>query len=280
MATKKPAGALVKWEEQLAKQAAIAAGMEESTATGQFFGLKSGVLTFNDAPLPDNQMAVIILDHVLETVFYEGEFDTDNPQSPTAFAFGRDEKTLTWHETSHPDFAGKLCSESEVCEWGSAPRGRGKAARETRRLAMIPAGTLDSNGKFKPFTDADHYEKAQIAYMKLPVTSVKGFSGFVKQIAGSLRRPPFGIFTKVKVVPDADTQFKVVFEALQTVPDTLMAAVFARHEEATTLIEFPYQIDDEPKKKPTARKPAARGGAKPAGRAAPAKSAPRGRSKY
>lgn len=262
MATRK--NAIVKWEEELAKQAAMAAGMEESTATGQFFGLKSGQLSFNDVPMPNNEMAVVITDFVLETVYYEGEYDPDSPQSPTAFAFGRDEKELRWHETSHPEFAGKLCSESEVCQWGSAEKGRGKAARETRRLAMIPAGTFDNQGRFKPILDPAHYESATAAYMKLPVTSVKGFSVYVKQLAGALKRPPFAVFTRVKVVPDANTQFKVTFEAIDQVPDKLMPAILAKHNEVRELIEFPYQIDDAP---PAPKR--GRGAAKTAGKAKP-----------
>lgn len=266
--------AVAKWDEELARQAQIAAAVEESTATGQFFSLKSGVLSFNDNPLPGNEMAVVILDSILETVYYEGKYDSDNPQGPVAFAFGREEKTLTWHENSAPEFAGKLCSESEVCEWGSSDTGRGKAARETRRLAMIPAGTFD-NGKFKAFTDEGQFETAAIAYMKLPVTSVKGYAAFVKQVVGALKRPPHAIFTKVKVVPDANSQFKVLFEPLSQVPDDLLGIIMQRHEEAQASIEFPYPRYDEVE----AAKPAPRGrGAKAApparGKAA---AAPRGK---
>ena len=242
----------VKWDEELARQAQVAAAVEESTATGQFFSLKSGVLSFNDNPLPNNEMAVVILDGILETVYYEGKYDPDSPQGPTAFAFGRDEKTLTWHENSAPEFAGKLCCESEVCEWGSADTGRGKAARETRRLAMVPAGTFD-NGKFKAFGDEDQFESSAISYMKLPVTSVKGYAAFVKQVAGALKRPPHGIFTRVKVVPDPSSQFKVIFEPLGQVPNELLGIVMKRHEEAVASIEFPYAAFDENASKPAPR---------------------------
>lgn len=259
MATKKSAGAIVKWDEELAKHAAVAAGMEANTGGGQFFGLKGGILTWQDSPLPNNEMAVIILDHVFETTYYEGEYDPDNPVSPVAFAFGRDEKTLTWHETSDPKFAGKLCHESDVCQWGSADKGRGKAAKETRRLAIIPAGTLDDRGKFTPYKEGDHFETTPIGYMKLPVTSVKPFAAFVKQLAGALRRPPFGVFTKIKVVQDPNTQFKVTFEPISTVPDNLMSTVMARHNEAKEAIEFPYTMDD-----PGTKKAPARGKGKPA----------------
>lgn len=242
--------AIVRWDEELAKQAEASAAMEASAGGGAFFSLKSGVLSWQDAPLPGNQMAVIILDHIFETTYYEGDYDSDNPQPPTAFAFGRDEKSLTWHANSASEFAGKLCSDSEVCQWGTAEKGRGKAAKETRRLALIPAGTFDASGKFKLLDDVDHYENTTIGFMKLPVTSVKGYAGFVKQIAGTLRRPPHGIITKVRVQPDPKSQFKVIFEPLVNVPDELMGLVMKRREEAMSTIDSPYQPREEESEQP------------------------------
>lgn len=239
MATKKKSTAVVKWDEALAKEAEIAAGMEANTGGGQFFSLRNGVLSWQDSPVPDNQMAVVILDSIFETVYYEDRYDPDNPQPPTAFALGRDEKELRWHENSRDDLAGQLCSESEVCEWGSADVGRGKAARETRRLAMIPAGMLDKSNRFEIFKD-EAFESAAIGFMRLPVTSVRGYASFVKQVAGALRRPPFGIITKVEVVPDASSQFRVVFNPIEEISDDLMATIMQRHEEAKSTIDFPY----------------------------------------
>lgn len=256
MATQKPKSGtqVIKWEEELARQAQIAAQTEESTATGSFFSLKSGILSFNDVPLPNNEMAVVILDGVLENVYYEGAYNPDNVQSPTCFAFGRDEKDMAPHKIvidAGNSMAGTsgLCQGCEMNEWGSADTGRGKACRNSRRLAMIPAGTLE-NGKFKAFTNEEQFE-SNIAYMKLPVTSVKGYAAFVKQVVGALKRPPHAIFTKVKVVPDAGSQFKVTFEALSQIPDSLLGIIMQRHDEAVESIEFPYQpfdADEAPKK--------------------------------
>ena len=61
--------AITKWEEELAKQADVASAMEANAGGGQFFSLKSGILSWQDAPLPGNQMAVIIVDGILENVF-------------------------------------------------------------------------------------------------------------------------------------------------------------------------------------------------------------------
>jgi hypothetical protein len=93
--------------------------------------------------------------------------------------------------------------------------------------------------------------------MKIPVTSVKGYAAFVKSVAGSLKRPPHGIFTKVSVRPDPQTQLKVLFEPLAQVPNELLPAIMKRHEEAAASIEFPYAPAEEREAKPKARgKPA------------------------
>ena len=256
-APKPSANALVPWDEQLAKDAEIAAGMEANSGGGQFFSFKSGILSFNDMPMPNNEMAVIILDSIFENVFYEGEYDPNNPTPPTCFAFGREELTVGPHQAvidkgqdQHTN-----CQGCPMNQWGTAEKGRGKACRNTRRLGVIPAGEFTKTG-FSPFTDTAHYKDATVGFMKLPVTSIKGYATFVKQVAGGLKRPPYGIFTRVKVVPDAATQFKVVFEALDKVPDGLMQTIVDRRTEVMSTIDFPYSLDAPEQ----TVKPAGRGG--------------------
>lgn len=264
MARTKRSTALTKWDEELAKEAEIAAGAEASAGGGQFFSTRGGQLSWQDAPLPNNEMAVVILDAIFENVFYEGRYDPDAPQAPTCFAFAREEADLAPHKVVLD--AGQAqsldgCKDCEHNEWGSADTGRGKACRNTRRLAMVPAGQFNRNGDFELFDDEDHYATTAIGFMKLPVTSIKGYANFVKQVAGALKRPPFGIITRVAVVPDAKTQFKVVFEALEKVPDELMGAIMKRREEVMATIDFPYQLDNEEEKAPksrAAKKPAGR----------------------
>lgn len=250
MATsKKPTSTeLAKWDEELARQAAIAAGMESSTAAGQFFSIRSGVLSYNDQAMPNNEMAVVILDSIIENVYYEDAYDADNPSSPMCFAFGRDEREMVPHanipKADQQCGASGLCSGCEQNQFGSANVGKGKACRNMRRLALIPAGTL-TGGKFKAFNDASHYATAQIAFMRVAPTSIKGYAAFVKQIAGALKRPPHGVFTKIKVVPDPKSQFKLTFEALSQVPNELLGEIMSRHDEAKTAIDFPYAPREE-----------------------------------
>lgn len=244
--------AVVAWDEELAKEAEIAANMEQSSGGGQFFSLRGGTLSFDDAPLPGNQMIVVIVDAIMENVYYEGRYDPDTPQSPTCFAFGRDEKDMEPHiivTDAGQAQSTEGCAKCEHNEFGSADTGRGKACRNTRRLALIPAG-INKKGEVELIEDEDHYKNSAIAFMKIPVTSLKGYSAFVKQVANSLRRPPHGIFTKIRVVPDQKTQFRVLFEPVEQIPNELMATIMERHKEAKATIDFPYQLADEQEEKP------------------------------
>lgn len=240
--------AMVNWDEKLAQDAEIAAGVEAGTGGGQFFSTQGGQLSWQDAPLPNNEMVVVVLDSIFDNVFYLDSYDPDNPSSPTCFALGRSEEDMAPHadvieQGTHQSTT--TCDECEHNEWGTADVGRGKACRNTRRLALIPAGTIDRDGDIELYEDPAHFSAAQIGYLRLPVTSVKAYANYVKQVAGVMKRPPYGIATKVSLVPDAKTQFKVVFEPLDKLDNELMGAVSERNEEAKSLIDFPYQLDDE-----------------------------------
>jgi hypothetical protein len=250
------------WDEELAKQAAAAAETESSTATGNYFSTKGGILAWNDSPLKGNEMACVILDAVLENVYYGSDYDPDEPQGPQCFAFGRDEKTMAPHE----DVIEAGTEQNETChgcpmnEFGTAEKGKGKACRNVRRLGLIPAGSFDKNGMFEPEEDEEAYKNAELGFLKLPVTSVKAYAAYVKTLAASMKRPPLGVFTKISVVPDAKTQFKVTFEALGLVPNELMGIVMERKPEAVATIESPYkvgEIEEKVVKGPASRKGAA-----------------------
>ena len=260
MATKKSTTnenkSMVRWDEELAKQAEVAAAMENSTATGQFFSMRGGQLTFNDAPMPGNRVLVVVLDTLLENIFYTGKFNPEEPSGPACFAFGRDDKDMAPHELAQ-DKQSEKCMDCPNNQWGTADTGRGKACRNTRRLALIPAGSFNARGEAEVVEDAEHYNTAALAFMKLPVTSVKGYAAFVKSLAGTLKRPPHGVFTRISVVPDPKTQFKVVFDPVKSIPNALMATIMDRVKEAKSVIDFPYQpVDDAAPARKTSHAPA------------------------
>jgi hypothetical protein len=255
--------AVVSWDQRLAEEAQAAAKLEEGVGGGQFVSARGGQLTVDGESIPGNEMAVVVLDVVLEHVYYSGDFDPETPAPPDCFAFGRTEDDdLVPHKTvsERGQAVNPTCDGCPMGEWGSAPRGKGKACRWTRRLALIPAGTM-FKGQFEPEDDPDHYRKAEVRYLKLPVTSVKLWAGWVKQVSGVLKRPPHGVFAKLMVRPDPKNQHRIEWEVIDNVPDALLPAIMARRDDhvAGGFTEFPYNLDaSEPARPAKAAKPAAR----------------------
>lgn len=260
--------AMTKWDEELARDAERYAKQEAGTLGGQFISIRGGNLQVDDAPIPNNEMGVVILDAVLENTFFDTDFDPDEPRAPACYAFGREEDELKPHEEAR-DPQAESCEDCEHNRWGTADRGRGKACRNRRRLAVIAGGTM-RDGRFEPFSQADQVLKAQQYLLALPPTSLRGYAAYVRQLATVLQRPPYAVFTKVSVVPDPKSQFKVVFELLDPVPRELFDAVHQRHGQAAEEIIFPYPeleaLAPEQKAK-KAKKAKSRGKGRAAGRA-------------
>ena len=239
-----PGTEVVPWEEEL-KEAAIAeAEKEKNAGGGQFFSLQAGQLSLGGQPVKNNRMGVILLDTMFENIFYEGAFDPKNPAPPTCFAFAHNEDELAPHKVVFEleQAQNPQCRGCPMNQWGSADTGKGKACRNTRRLALIAAGTLDDNGAFTAEKDPEFFAKAGIALLKIPVTSVNGYASFVKNTGAAMGRPPHGIFTRVSVVPDAKSQFRVLFEAIGPISQEVYMAIRGRLAEARTLNLVPYDM--------------------------------------
>lgn len=222
--------ALVNWEDKLAAYA-VEAASEEQVFGGKFLSLKAGRLALDKVPCAGNKLDVIVVAATTEYALYQGKFDPSNPQPPICYAFGKDEASMVPHEKAaepqHTD-----CATCPKNQWGSDPEGgKGKACKNTRRLALIAADTVNN-----PESIAD----AEEIYVKLPVMSVKNWAQYVNNVAAQYRRPPFGVLTTLTTEPDAKSQFKVVFKAIDRVPDAALGAVVARHEASMANIGFAY----------------------------------------
>src|ERR1017187_3936687 len=88
-ATKKTNGStsMVKWEEEMARQADIAAAVT-SVASGTFVSFRGGILTIDKTPMPGAKIEAVITNHCFENAYYDQKWDEDNPVPPVCFAFG------------------------------------------------------------------------------------------------------------------------------------------------------------------------------------------------
>ena len=259
------------YDEELAQFAAQYGTMEEGASGAlPFISTKGGRLTFNGGEIPDGVMNVIVLDHIFENHCYTTDYDADNPTSPVCFAFGTAAKELAPHENSTEP----QCEQCDGCpmnEFGTAERGKGKACKNIRRLALITE------------EDLEDIEGATVAYLKVPVTSVKAWAGYVQQLANVMKKPPFAFITEVSIVPDAKSQFKLQFKMVEAISEKeQIKALIAKRETIQSELRTPYQAsaapeeEEKPKRGRAAAKPAPRAAARPATRAAaPAKPAPR-----
>nr|DAE98561.1 MAG TPA: hypothetical protein [Bacteriophage sp.] len=257
--------AVANYDEQLAALMQQEVETEKSVNTGgKFISTKGGQLTYDGNPMKDNEMYVVILDHIFENAYYEGRFNPDNPQPPTCFAFGRNEKDMIPHVnvTEAEQNPCDNCHDCPMNQWGSD--GKGKACKNVRRLALIPAGHVDRKTDELELYDEDHFLTAEVAYLKLPVTSTKGFSTYVKQVAQAYNKPVLGVITRVYTTPDPKTQYKVNFEAIEEVPAELLGALMQRRAAVTEEIDFPYSLerDEQPAQAPKGRGRQAPGTAK------------------
>lgn len=232
---------VVSWDEQMAELAKKFKGTVASISTGKMLSFKGGIMSAYDSPVDGNELDVIVLDYVLENVFYEGKFDADNPASPVCYAFGREAKDLKPHDEVEEKQSTEGCGACEHNEWGSG-EGRGKACKNQVRLAVIPADTKMT---------AAGIAESDMLFAKVPVTSVKGFAAYAAKINDTLRKPTFCFVTNIKLVPDKKDQFKVVFTPKIEVKDkAILSALFTRFEAAGKAIEFPYSKPSEQEQKP------------------------------
>ncbi len=203
---KKQVTEIVSWEEEMAALAIEAASTEATNLTGgTFLSAQGGVFSYKDSKI-GTEIEVIVLDHTIENHYYEDDYDSDTPSIPVCFSFSKQEDGMVPHEYStqaqHSD-----CATCPNNQFGSARRGKGKACKNVRRLALILAESAGNVGE------------AEVAYLKIPVTSVKAWGSYVQQIAGVLKRPPLGVVTTITIVPDEKTQFKMIFKVIEKISD-------------------------------------------------------------
>ncbi len=238
---------LVAWEEELAQEAKKAKEIEAKASTdSNRFTVKSGVLHWKGAPVPNNKMLVVIMDSVFESAYYEDEYDPENPAPPTCFAIGRDPEEMEPHETvvKADQQQSEDCEDCPHAEWGSADKGKGKACKQTRRLALIVAGTISKEKGYDVIEDEDHYNKSEVGILKLPITSVRNFSNYVSELAEGVGRPPHFVFTEISAAPHPRNQYEITFRMVEKVSMELAGVIKDRKDTSVvTIVEKPYDLE-------------------------------------
>ena len=218
-------------EAQLAALAKASAAAEKPPTSNISF--KAGVLAYNGDPVPGNKLDCIIIASTHVNLFYAGKYDPDNLSSPICYAYGDKESDMAPHPAAAQPQA-ESCSACPHNQFGSADNKKGKACKNSRHLAMIPAST-------KP----EDVPTVEVAISKVPVTSVKAYSTYVHKIRTLFNRPPLGVITELSVTPDVKTQFKVNFVQKELVDMQIIGALIQKSEECMELLRKEYDVDVE-----------------------------------
>jgi hypothetical protein len=227
---------IVTFESELALLAEQGIQAEKSSAGISFITTSGGVMKYRDNPIAGNSLEVIVLSSPVERLYYTSRYDPTNNAPPSCFALG---STITGLKPSHLSDSpqSELCETCPKNQWGSATNGgKGKACSEKRRLFLMTADSADS---------ANAISLGEVAALRIPVTSVKGYSTYVQTVASTVKRPLAAVVTKVSLVPDPKTQFKIVFSFVKTIEDIeIIKALIARGEKETLNAMNNPEVDD------------------------------------
>ena len=255
---------MVSWQERLRQEAEAAVKVEKNVGSGsKFIKTRGGKFTLDGGTA--DKLEVVILDHILENAWYEGRFDPDTPSPPSCFALGREEDELVPHENvAEP--VNEKCKGCPYNEFESSDTGRGKACKNTRRLALLSVADVEN---------LETIPDAEIALLKIPVTSVGNWATYVKKLKSSYDVPPLGVLTEITLSPDSKSQFKMSFRMLERIEDgDLIEALFDKKDTIQDDLEAPYQAVDPEERAAKEAKPGKAHGKAPAkAAAAPAKAA-------
>lgn len=214
-----PSHLLEKYRKHVSREDAVA----EGGAGWPFISTRGGVFTLND--VSEEELEVVILAAMRENTMYEGDYDPDNPQRPVCFAIGEKAEDMA----PPADLETRASDDCKSCrnnKFGTSDRGKGKACKNQVRLVVLPADALES---------AEKISETDGMRLKVPVTSVGNFGSYVKDLRAEYERSVSLVVTRVAIVPDKKTQYKLTFKAVEGIDDPeIMEAIVKKIDVAMT----------------------------------------------
>jgi hypothetical protein len=217
---------------------------------GNYISIRGKNFSYQGTSL-EEPLRVVIVDYGFENALYEGSYDADNPQTPVCFAMSKTIDDMAPHESS-PKPQSESCKDCPHNQFGTAEKGRGKACKNSIRMAVLSTTA-------KKF-DEDFIEKSDAAVMKLPPTSAKNFRGYLKKITDGLQLPLFSVMTDLSFDEDAATPVVVPQFGDELSDRKVLRAMIAKRETVQAALLQPFDVsgynEDKPKKaKPKKAKP-------------------------
>jgi len=174
-----------------------------------------------------DELIVVVVDYTNVNMFYESEYDKDNITDPDCYANNRIHAELE-PERKSPKLQAEVCTACPQNQWGSAPRGKGKACKNSRLLAIVPF---------------DNIGEAPIWTISVSPTGIKRWDNYVKKLADVNLTPMF-VGTKITLAKGLDYA-SLMFETLQKLDEGDANLIITRLEAASELLNRVPKWEDE-----------------------------------
>lgn len=188
----------------------------------------------------------VVVEFVSTNTYYDTPFQQDSVSPPACFAIGL-EPSLMAPSPSSPVKQAETCGVCPQNQFGSAPNGRGKACRNQRLLALIPAPAD------KPALNEEGAETSKPVWLlSVPPTSIKAYDGYVAKLRSN-RTVPTGVVTKISMDP-AITYANMQFDVVRALDPAELPVYMSRKREALDRLTVEPDVSQyQPPRKPGAK---------------------------
>lgn len=195
----------------------------DTSSTGGRISTLGKMFTIPGGATSQGPLSLVILDWRITHAYYTGIYDPAKLKSPDCWAISE-----TLHCAPDPQKVKTVkhsdCTSCPFNEWGS--RGKGKACKETRRLAVAP---LDAKPGDTPFL------------LEVSPTGIKSFEGMVSTLQGK-GMTPMEIVTEVAFRSDA-TYPTLVFSPAALLDDDQLATMFEINSRSAKILDRDLNFD-------------------------------------
>ena len=222
-ATTSPSTAMVDMRAQLKANLEAMRDRVDTSSTGGRISTAGKIFTIPGGATSSGPLSLVILDWRIAHAYYTGIYDPAKPKAPDCWAMS---STLNCapdpakvRTPKHSD-----CQSCPFNEWGS--RGKGKACKETRRLAVAP---LDAKPGDTPFL------------LEVSPTGIKSFEGLITTLQ-SKGVTPMEAVTEVAFRSDA-TYPTLVFSPAALLTDEQLAVMFEINSRSAKILDRDLNYD-------------------------------------
>lgn len=165
-------------------------------------------------------LQVVVVDFTLVHSYFDTPYDPDNIVPPACYANSRIFQDLS-PVADVPSPQSESCSICPLNQFGSGPNGKSKACRNSRLLAIVPVGNI---------------ETAPIWTFSVAPTSITRWDSYVRELMRENLTP---MFAQTEITYEVKgTYAKPIFSLLGPLDSTETASVIARLDEARDILDL------------------------------------------